>query len=153
MANTSDPPPNQSGASTSTLVVNQARPITSQGDCSQSFGSESLPLIIATQPGITYEISPLYYTPFQHMSRSVPAILFPNLSEFSTPPNVGGTSQTLVLPNLPPLAREQIIQSLNAQLQLVQQQILFFTQGTTDAPTTGTSTPKSVLAIGAKDDN
>ena len=106
MANTSDPPPDQSGASTSTLDVNPARPTTSQGDCSQSLGSESLQLTTTTQPGITYRISPPYYSPFQHMSKPVPTILFPNLPEFSTPSNMDGTSQTLVPPNLPPLARE-----------------------------------------------
>ena len=121
MANTSDPPPDQSGASTSTLVVNQARPTTFQGDCSQSLRSKSLQLTTTAQPGLTYGIFQPYYTSFQYMSKSVPTILFPNLPEFLTPPNVGRTSQTLIPPNLPPLAREQIIQSLNAQLQLVQQ--------------------------------
>ena len=109
MANTSDPPPGQSGASTSTLVVNRAHPTTSQGYYSQSLGSELLLLTITTQPEITYRISPPYYAPFQHMSRPVPTILFPNSSEFSTPPNIGETNQTPTTYNLPPLAREKIM--------------------------------------------
>ena len=87
------------------------------------------------------------------MSRSNPTILFQNLSEFSTPPNMGGTSQTPIPYNLPPLAREQIMQSLNAQLQFIQQQISLFSQGLNDTLAIGTSTPISVPAIGANNDN
>ena len=106
MENTSNPPPDQSGASTSTLVVTQAIPTTSQGDYSQSLKSESLHLTTTTQPGITYEVSPPYYVPFQYMSRFIPTILFPNLPEYATPPNVAGTSQNSIPLNLPPLYKE-----------------------------------------------
>ena len=106
MANMPDPTSGHNGASTTFLVVNQVYPTTSQGNYSQFLGLESLPLTITTQPEITHGISPPYYAPFQHMSRSNPTILFPNSSEFLTPPNIGGISQTPVTYNPPPLARE-----------------------------------------------
>ena len=112
-----------------------------------------MPLTITTQPEITYGVSPPYYAPFQHMTRSNPTILFPNTSEFSTPLNIGGTSQTPMTYNLPPLAREQIIQNLNAQLQFIQQQISLFSQVPNEALATGTSTPRTVPAIGLVNEN
>ena len=126
MADTPNSASAQGGVPAISLAMSQAHPTISQGDCLQPLGMESLPLTITTQPEITYGVSPPYYALFQHMTRPNPTILFPNSSEFSTPLNIGGTSQTSMTYNLPPLAREQIMQNLNAQLQFIQQQITLF---------------------------
>ena len=135
------------------MIVTQASPTTTKGNYSQHLSSKLLTpsnlLTNTSQPGTTIGISLPYYASFQHITRPVLTVLFPNLLEFSTPPNAVDSGQTSIPPNPSPLFKEALINSVKTQLSILQQQLFYLTQDTTtEIPVVGTLTLASTALIG-----